>query len=135
MHGIQCAENQHAHFSSALGLLREKEAIYHVHVFLYLLLDLYSITVNSFLCHSVLNTWQKLLKRRKVLSGSQLQRITLCHNRRGVGRKTLSVSEDREHDGRELGDSKGLEQQSTGPRDLLPPPRPSLLKAQQHPKR
>lgn len=48
MHGIQCAENQHAHFSSVLGLLREKEAIYHIHIFLYLLLDLYSIRVNSF---------------------------------------------------------------------------------------
>lgn len=39
----------------------------------------------------------------------QFQRITLCHNRRGVGRKTLSVREDGEHGGRELGDSKGQE--------------------------
>lgn len=65
----------------------------------------------------------------------QFQRITLCHNRRGVGRKTLSVREDGEHGGRELGDSKGQEYQSTDSCDLLPPPRPSLLKAQQHPKK
>lgn len=37
----------------------------------------------------------------------QFQRITLCHNRRGVGRKTLSVREDGELGGRELGDKGG----------------------------
>lgn len=45
MYGIQCAENQHAHFSSALGLFGEKEAIYisissYTYCWIYIVLEL-----------------------------------------------------------------------------------------------
>lgn len=94
---MQCAENQHAHFSSALGLFREKEARYHIHIVLELIPFMPQ-------CPKHLT---ETAEEKKDFIWPQFQRITLCHNRRGVGRKTLSVREDGELGGRELGDKGG----------------------------